>query len=110
MLPCPWIGLSCPLYQESFCDRQDSAQTCAFVQLANSSSLSGLSDRIAWLPARERSVLKRLLLGSERSEIARDLGVSPSSVDNLVSATRQRLGVSNQAELRRRFKHLAPLL
>jgi FixJ family two-component response regulator len=54
--------------------------------------------RIAALSARERDVLERLLAGASNKLIARDLGISPRTVEMHRARMVAKLGVATTAE------------
>jgi two-component system response regulator FixJ len=47
----------------------------------SSSAADDLEERLAALTERERDVLKQILMGSTSKEVARELGVSPRTVE-----------------------------
>lgn len=55
-------------------------------------------DRVAMLSARERDVLQRLLSGASNKLIARDLGLSPRTVEMHRARMLQKLGAASTAE------------
>lgn len=57
----------------------------------------GSDDPIESLPHRQKQVLELICMGLSNKEIARDLGLSVSTVRAHVSALLQKLGVSNRA-------------
>ena len=86
--------------------RRQSAE--AFVQRAHgalahcegvhSATIAGLADTVALTP-RERQVATNAALGSTTKQIAVELELSPRTVDNLLSRTYQKLGISRRADL-----------
>lgn len=55
---------------------------------------------------RQREVLDRVVEHRTSKEIARELGISPNTVDQRINAVRRRLGASDRAEVARLYAEL----
>lgn len=61
---------------------------------------------LASLTAKQRAVLDLLIQHKSSKEIARTLGISPYTVDQRVSAARQKLGATSRGEVARAYSAL----
>lgn len=61
--------------------------------------ISDISPRLSALTDKQRDVLDLVLAHKSSKEIARTLGISPYTVDQRITAARQKLGASTRREL-----------
>lgn len=61
---------------------------------------------LAKLSPKQREALKLVLLGKTSKDMARELGVSPSALDQRLDSARRILGVSDRAKAARKFYEL----
>jgi PAS domain S-box-containing protein len=91
--------LDVPYRPEQLLDALASAQAGIRETAERSEAVELARGRIAALPIREREVLDRLLAGGTNKTIARDLGISPRTVEAYRARIMERLGAQSLPEL-----------
>jgi RNA polymerase sigma factor (sigma-70 family) len=91
--------LDVPYDPEQLMDALASAQAAIRERAERDQAVERLRGLIAALPAREREVLDGLLAGGTNKTIARDLGLSPRTVEAHRARIMERLGAQSLPEL-----------
>jgi FixJ family two-component response regulator len=91
--------LDVPYLPEQLLDALASAQATIRERAAQDQAIERVKALIAALPAREREVLDGLLAGGTNKTIARDLGLSPRTVEAHRDRIMERLGAQSLPEL-----------
>jgi PAS domain S-box-containing protein len=91
--------LDVPFHPEQLMDALASAQAAIRERAERDQAVERVRGLIAALPAREREVLDGLLAGGTNKTIARDLGLSPRTVEAHRARIMERLGAQSLPEL-----------
>lgn len=87
-----------PYRSDQILDAVERALDAAQRAMDGLASVDGAAARLALLTGREREVLDAMVAGQANKEIARDLGISPRTVEAHRAALMERLGVRSLAE------------
>lgn len=69
-------------------------------------SIEDATARLALLSDKQRQVLDRLLMHQTSKEIARDLGISPHTVEQRIRLAKEKLGVDRRSDLATEYRRL----
>jgi two-component system response regulator DctR len=97
-----------PYREQTLLDSINAALARDAATRRSSSAVGDLESRLAALTDREREVLDRILLGSTSKVIARELGVSPRTVETHRKNLLRKLGIGSIKELMQRLASLEP--